>query len=238
MALWLGWAPSQMSGGAKATSGPTGLAVNRVPSWACVPGACLDSGQSSDKAPCRAQRLGSDSATPRVKLPEAPCLPVVHSLNHVQLLATWWPTSCQASLSFTVSWSSLKLLCTESVMPSNQLILCHPLPLLPSIFPSIRVFSNESVLRIRWPKDWNFRSFSISPSSEYSGLISFRMDWFVLLAVQATLKSLLQHHSLKAAVLQRSAFFMVQLSDPYMITEENHSFDYTDFCRQSDVSAL
>ena len=105
----------------------------------------------------------------------------------------------------------------ESVMPSNHLILCHPLLLLPSIFPSIRVFSNESVLHMSWPKYWSF-SFSISPSNEYSGLISFRMDWFGLLAVQGTLKSLLQHHSSKASILRRSVFFMVQLSHPYMTT--------------------
>ena len=115
------------------------------------------------------------------------------------------------------SWSLLKLLSIESVMPSNHLILCHPLLLLPSIFPSIRVFSNESVLYIRQPKYWSF-SFSISPSNEYSGLISFRMDWLDLLAVQGTLKSLLQHHSSKASILRRSAFFIVQLSHPYMTT--------------------
>jgi len=121
----------------------------------------------------------------------------------------------QASLSFTISQSLLKLMSIESVMPSNHLILCHPLLLLPSMFPSIRVFSNESALHIRWPKYWSF-SFSISPSDEYSGLISFRMDWLDLLAVQGTLKSLLQHHSSKASILQRSAFFIVQLSHPYM----------------------
>ena len=125
--------------------------------------------------------------------------------------------SCQASLSITNSWSSLKLMSIESVMPSSHLILCHPLLLLPSIFPNIRVFSNESVLRIRWPKYWNF-NFSISPSSEYSGLISFRMVWFDLLAVQGTLKSLLQHHSSKASILQHSVFFIVQLSHAYMTT--------------------
>ena len=118
----------------------------------------------------------------------------------------------QACLSITNSWSLLKLTSIESVMPSNHLILCHPL-LLPSVFPSIRVCSNEAALRIRWPKYW---SFSISPSSEYSGLISFRLDWFDLLAVQGTLKSLLQHHRSKAAILWPSAFFMVQLSHPYM----------------------
>ena len=123
----------------------------------------------------------------------------------------------QASLSITNSWSLLKLISVESKMPSNHLILCHPLLLLPSIFPSIRVFSIESVLCIRWWKDWSF-SFSISPSNEYSGLISFRIDWLDLLAVQGTLKSLLQHHSSKASILQCSAFFIVQLSHPYMTT--------------------
>ena len=121
----------------------------------------------------------------------------------------------QASLSFTISQSLLKLMFTESVMPSNLLILCHPLPFPPSVFPSIRVFSNESALHIRWPKYW---SFSISPSNEYLGLISFRINRFDLLAVQGTLKSLLQHHSSKASILWLSAFFMVQLSHPYMTT--------------------
>ena len=125
--------------------------------------------------------------------------------------------SVPGSLSITSSQSLLKLMSFESVMPSNHLILCHPLLLLPSIFPSIRVFSGESVLRIRWPKDCTF-SFSISPSNEYSGLISFRMDWLDLLAVQETPKSLLQHHSSKAFILQRSAFFVVQLSHPYVTT--------------------
>ena len=128
--------------------------------------------------------------------------------------ATPWTAARQASLSITNSQSSLKLMSIESVMPLNHIILCHPLLLLPSIFPSIRVFSIESVLCIRWPKDWSF-SFSISPSSEYSELISLRMDWLDLLAVQRTLNSLLQHHSSKASILQCSAFFMVQLSHPY-----------------------
>ena len=123
-------------------------------------------------------------------------------------------TPGQASLSITNSWSLLKLMSIESVMPSNHLILCRPL-LLPSIFPSIRVFSNESVLHIRWPKHWSF-SYSISPSNEYSRLVSFRMDWLDLLAVQGTLKSLFQHHSSKASVLQHSLFFTVQLSHPYL----------------------
>ena len=138
----------------------------------------------------------------------------VQSLSHVSLFATPWDAAHQASLSITTSQSLLKLMSIESVMPSNHLILCHPFLLL-SIFPSIRVFSNEAVLCIRWPKYWSF-SFSISPSNEYSGLISFRTDWLDLLAVQGTLKSLLQHHSSKASVLQCSAFFIVQLSHPYM----------------------
>ena len=121
---------------------------------------------------------------------------------------TPWTTACQASLSFTISQSLLRLMSIELMMLSNRLILFHPLPLLPSIFPSIRVFSSELALLIRWPKDWSF-SFSISPSNEYSGLISFMIDWFDLLAVKGTLKNLLQHHSSKASILQRAAFFMV-----------------------------
>ena len=146
----------------------------------------------------------------------------VQSPSRVRLLVTPWTAAHQASLSFAVSQSLLKLMSIESVMPSNHLILCHPL--LPSIFPSIRVFSNESVLHTRWPKYWSF-SFNISPFNEYSGLISFRMDWFDLLAVQGTLKSLLQHHSSKASILQCSAFFIVQFSHPYMTTGNSHSFD-------------
>ena len=138
-------------------------------------------------------------------------------LSCVQLFVTPWTAAHQASLSIINSRSLLKLLSIESVMPSNRLTLCHSLLLLLSIFPSIRVFSNESVLCIRWPKYWSF-SFSISPSNEYSGLISFRMDWLDLLAVQGTLKSLLQHHSSKASILRRSAFFIVQLPHPNMIT--------------------
>ena len=141
----------------------------------------------------------------------------VQLLSHVQLFATPWTAAHQASLSITSSQSLFKLMSVELVMPSNHLILCCSLLLLPSIFPSIRVFSNESVLRIRWPKDWCF-SFSISPSNEYSGLISFRMDWLDLLAVQETLKSLLQHHSSKASILWHSAFFIVQLSHLFMTT--------------------
>ena len=139
------------------------------------------------------------------------------SLSHVRLFVTPWISARQASLSITNSRSLLKLISIESVMPSSHLILCRPFLLLPPIPPNIRVFSNELNLRMRWPKYWSF-SFSISPSNEYSGLISFRMDWLDLLAVQRTLKSLLQHHSSKASIFQRSAFFTVQLSHPYMTT--------------------
>ena len=141
----------------------------------------------------------------------------VQSLSRVRLFATPWIAACQAPLSITNFWSLLKLTYIESVMPSSHLILCHPLLLLPSIFPNIRVFSNESALCISWPKYWNF-SFSISPSNEYSGLTFFRIDWFDLLEVQGTLKNLLQHHGSKASVLQRSVFLVVQLSHPYMTT--------------------
>jgi len=141
----------------------------------------------------------------------------IQSLSRVQLSATPWTAAHQASVSITNSRNLLKLMSMESVMLSNHLILCHPLLLLPSIFPSIRVFSNESVLRIRWPKYWSF-SFLISPSNEYSGLISFRMDWLDLFAIQGTLKSLLQNHSSKASILQGSAFFIIQLSHSYMTT--------------------
>ena len=143
---------------------------------------------------------------------------VQFSCSHVQLFVTPWTAARQASLSITNSWSLLKLMSIKSVMPSNHLILCHPLLLLPSIFPSIRVFSNESVLWIRWPKYWRFR-FNVSSSNEYSGLISFKMDWLDLLAVQG-LKSLLQHNSSKASILWHSAFFIVQLSHPYMTTRK------------------
>ena len=142
----------------------------------------------------------------------------VQSLSRVQFFVTPWTAGQQASLSIINSWSLLKLTSIESVMPTN-LSSCRPLLLLPSIFLSIGVFSNESVLRSRWPKYWSF-CFSISPSNEYSGLIFFRMDWLDLLAVQGTLKSLLQHHSSKASILQHSAFFKVQLSHPYMSTRK------------------
>ena len=144
------------------------------------------------------------------------------SVTQSRLLATPW-----ISLSITNSQNFPKLMSIESVMPSNHFILCRPLLLLPSIFPSIRGFSNESVLRIRWPKYWSF-SFNISPSNEYSGLISFRMDWLDLLAVQGTLKSLLQNHSSKVSILRRSAFFIVQLSHPYMTTGK--TIDQIDLC--------
>ena len=136
---------------------------------------------------------------------------------------TPWTAACQASPSITNSWSLLKLIFITLVMPSNHLILCHPLLLQPSVFLSIRVFINESILCIRQPKYWSF-SFSISPSNEYSGLISFRMDWLDLLAVQGTLKSLLQYHSSKASVVRCSAFFIVQLSHPYMTTGKTIAF--------------
>ena len=138
-------------------------------------------------------------------------------LCRVRLFATPWTAAHQASLSITSSRSLLKLMSIESVMPSNHLILCRPLLLLPSIFPSIKVFSDESALHIRWPKYWSF-NFNISPSNEHSGLIFFRMDWLDLLAVQGTLKSLFQHHGSKASIFRCSAFFIVQLSYPYMTT--------------------
>ena len=150
---------------------------------------------------------------------------------------TPWTGALQASLSITNSRNLLKLTFIESVMSSNHLILCHFLLFLPSVFPSIRVFSNESALHIRWPKDWNF-SFSISPFNEYSGLSSFRIDWFDLLAVQGTLKSLLQHYRSKVSILQCSPFFVVQLSHLYLTTEKNCSFNYMEHCWQSDVSAF
>ena len=142
---------------------------------------------------------------------------VVLSLSHVPLFATLWTAAHQTSIVLNYLWSLLKLMSIESVMPPNHLILCCLFLLLPSIFPSIRVFTNKSALRIRWPKYWSF-SFSISLSSEYLGLISFRIDWLDLLAVQGTLKTLLQHHSSKASILWCSAFFLVQLSHPYMTT--------------------
>ena len=135
------------------------------------------------------------------------------------------------------SWSLLKLMSIKSVMPSKHFILCCPLLLLPSIFPGMRIFSNESIIHIRWPKYWSF-SFNISPSNERSGLISFKMDWLDLLAVQGTLKSLLQHHSSKASILWCSSFFIVQLSHPHMITGKKHSLDYMDLCQPNGVSVF
>ena len=149
---------------------------------------------------------------------------LVHPLSHVRLFETPWTAARQASLSITNSWSLLKLTSIESVMPSNHLILCYPLLLLPSIFPSIRVFSNGWTLYIRWPKYWSF-SFSISPSNEYSGMISFRMNWLDLLVVQRTHKSLLQHHSSKASILRHSAFFYSPTLPSIHDYWKNHSFD-------------
>ena len=160
----------------------------------------------------------------------------VQSLSHVQLFVNPWTAERQASLSITNSWNLLKLVFIELVMPSNHLILCCPLLLLSLIFPNFRVFSNESVLRIRWPKYWSF-SFSISTSSEHPGLISFRMDWLDLLGVQGTLKSLLQHHSSKASILWCSAFFIVQLSHPYMTTGKTIALTRWN-CWQSNISAF
>ena len=151
--------------------------------------------------------------------------------------ATPWTAAHQASLSITNSQSYLKLMSIESVMPSNRLIFCCPLLLPPSIFPSIRVFSNESTLFMRWPKYWSF-SFNISPSNEHSGLISFRMDWLDLLAVQGTLKSLLRHHSSKASILWRSAFFIVQLSHPYMTTVKTTALTRWTFVGKVNVSVF
>ena len=163
----------------------------------------------------------------------------VQLLSHVRLFVTPWIAACQPSLSITNSQSLLKLMPINSVMPSSHLILCHPLLLLPPISPSIRVFSNESTLYMRWPKCWSF-SFSISPSNEHPGLISFRMDWLDLLAVQGTLKSLLQHHSSKASIFRHSAFFTVQLSHPYMTTGKTIALalNQTDLCWKSNVSAF
>ena len=159
----------------------------------------------------------------------------VQLFSHVQLFATPWTAARQVSLSITNSQSLLKLMYIESVMPSNHLILCLPLLLPPSIFPSIRVLSSESVCCIRCPKYWSF-SFNISPSNEYSGLLSFRINWLDLLAVQGTLKSLLQHHSSKASILLHSAFFIVQLSHPYTTTGKTIAL--TRLCWQGNVSAF
>ena len=161
----------------------------------------------------------------------------VQLLSRVWLFATPWTAACQNSLSVINSWSLLKLMSIGSVVTSNHCILCHPLLLLPSIFPKIKVFSNESAVRIRWPKYWSF-SFSISHSNEYSELISFRIDWFGLFAVQGTFKSLLQHHSSKASLLWYSAFFVIQLSYPYMTTGKTIALTNMDLSWQSHVSAV
>ena len=162
---------------------------------------------------------------------------VVQSLSPVQPFVTPWTAAHQSSLPFTISQKLLKLMSIESMMPSNHLIICPPFLILPSIFPNIRVFSNESALCIRWRKDWSF-SFSISLSSKYSRLISFRIDWFDLFAVQGTLKSLLQHHSLKASI--SSALTLLYGSTFISVHDywKNHSFDYMDFCWHSNVSAF
>ena len=161
----------------------------------------------------------------------------VQSPSCGRLFVTPWTAARQASLSLTSSRSLPKFKSIESVMPSNHLIFCHPLLLLPSIFPSIRVFSNESALRNRWPKNWSF-SFSVSPSNEYSKLISFRIDWYDLLAVQRTLKTLLQHHSSKASILRHSAFFYGPTLTSIPDHCKDHSIDYMELCWQSDVSAF
>ena len=161
----------------------------------------------------------------------------IQPLSHVRLFETPWITARQASLSITNSRSSLKLMSIESVMPSSHLILCRPRFLLPPIPPSIRIFSNESTLRMRWPKYWSF-SFSISLSNRHPGLISFRMDWLDLLAVQGTLKSLLQHHSSKASILRCSALFTVQLSHPYMTTGKTIALTRRTFVGKVDAKSF
>ena len=158
---------------------------------------------------------------------------MIQSLSLLRLFVTPWIDAHQASMSITNSWSLLKLMSIKLVMVSNHLILCCPLSLLPSIFASFRVFSNELVLHFAWPKYWSF-SFSISPSNKYSGLISFRMDWLDLLATQGTLKSLLEHHSSKASVLLHPAFFIVQLSYPYMTTGKTIAFTRWTFVSKAD----
>ena len=161
----------------------------------------------------------------------------VHSLSCVQLFATPWTAAHQASLSITNSWSLPKLVSLELVMPSNHFVLCHPLLFLPSIFPSIRVFSNESVLHIRWPKYWSF-SLSVSPSNEHPGLISFRKDWLDIFTVQGTLKSLLQHHNSKVSILQCSAFFILRLSHSYMTTGKTVALFYECFKPAFSLSSV
>ena len=160
---------------------------------------------------------------------------IIQSLRHVQLFLTPWTAAHQSSLSFTISWSLLKLMSIELVMPPSYLVLCRPLLLLPSIFPNIRVFSNELVLYIRWPKYWRF---SISPSNEYSGLIFFRMNWLDLLAVQGTLKSLLQHHSSKASIFWHSSLLYGPTLTSIHDYWKNHSLDERNLCWQSNVFAF
>ena len=162
---------------------------------------------------------------------------VIHLPSHIRLLVTPWTIAHQASLSLTISRSLPKFMFIALVMPPSHLILWHPLLLLPSIFPSIRDFSNESSVHIRWTKYWSF-SFSISPSSEYSELISLKIDWFDLFAVQGTFRSLLQHHSSKVSILWLSAFFTLQLLQPYLTTGEDHSLDYMNLCQQNNVLAF
>ena len=181
------------------------------------PGDLSDPGIKPRSPALQADALPSE---PPGKPNNCPQFSSVQSLSRVRLFATPWIAAHQASLPITISWSSLRLTSIKSVMPSSHLILCRPLYLLPPIPPSIRVFSNELTRCMRWPKYWSF-SFRIIPSKEHPGLLSFRMDWLDLLAVQGTLKSLLQHCSSKASILQHSAFFMVQLSHPYMTTEKN-----------------
>ena len=165
------------------------------------------------------------------------CYCLVQSLSCVRFFVTPWTAACQASLSITNYQSLLKLMSIELVMPSNHLILCCPLLLLPSILPSVRVFSDKSVLRIRWPKYWSF-SFSMSPSNEYSGLISFRMDWLDLLTVQGILKSFVQHHISKASILRHSGDFIVQLSHPYVTTRKTIAFTRWTFVGKNNISAF
>ena len=196
----------------------------------------LDTGGMLSKAAGRLRRDSALESIPHMEqwslhLPGSQAAAVVQLLSHVWLFATSWIAAHQASQSFAISRSLLKFMSIELVMLSNHLILCLPLLLLPSVFPSLRVFFNESTLYIRWPKYWSF-SFSISPFKEYSGLISFSIDWFDLLAIQGTLKSLLQYYKVKASVLQCSAFCMIQLSNPFVTTRKKHSFDYAELCWQ------
>ena len=196
---------------------PLSMEFSRQEYWSALPFPSPGDLPYSEIEPMSPALIGGFFTT---ELPGKPYLifSSVQSLSHVRLFVTPWAAACQASLSITNSRSPPKPMSIELVMPSNHLILCHPLLLLPSIFPRIRVFSNDSALHIRWPKYWSF-SFNIRPSNEQPGLI-FKMDWLDLLAVPGTVKSLLQHHSSKASILLRSAFFIVQLSHPYMTTRK------------------